>query len=227
MNQQQLQQLHREMMKTRDTIELLREKRELEIELENLSPDEKVGRGFFFRLGIDQDIEQLERKHQQLNREATALEKRIERESQPDRSWRDYASQLQDSLIKRKDRGLDVAANIRERARNSLPQHGKPDRTEADRLKAEMDRVVQEYFPHIHRQQQQDQKAQARDQYNRERPYREAAKEHARRERQAAWEAARAEARTLTEHPAPDSKEERQQQLQERLARLNERLRER
>lgn len=224
MSEQRLKQLYREMNKAREHIDLLQEGREIELELSNLSADQKVGRGYFFRMEIDGKIEQQERALSKLTREADKLAERLAQENAPDISWRDYAGKVQEQAIEAKDRIMDVGTAARDKVRDVLPQRGDANRTDADRLKEEMDRVVATHFPEIHGKEQDDLKAQKRAMEARERPYQEAAKEHARRDRKEARDNARAEAEVLRSESPPQDDDEQKRALEQRLERINARL---
>lgn len=225
MSEQQLKQLYKHMHKAREQIDLLNEKRELEMELRDLSPDEKVGRSFFFHRGIDNQIERCEREFMLLNRQADDIEKRLDQENQPERTWRNYAEYAQDKSIETKDRVVDLGERVRDKVRDTLPQRGNPERTEIERLKAEMDRAFQQSFPELHKQEQQDLKAKEYEREARERPLREAEKEIARRERKEARQTTRDDvAEQRAETQLNDDPTARRSLLEQRLADLNERL---
>lgn len=225
MSEQQLKRLYRDMHKAREQIDLLQEKRELEMELRDLSPDERVGQSFFFHRGIDNQIERCEREFMLLNRQADVIEKRLNQEKQPERTWRNYAEYAQDKSLETKDRMVDLGERVRDKMRDTLPQRGNPERTEIERLKAEMDRAFKQSFPELHKQKQQDLKAKEREREVSERPLREAEKEITRNERKEARQAARDEATEQRAEAEVDNKPEtRRSLLEQRLADLNERL---
>lgn len=223
MSEQDLARLLQDFGRRKVQIELLEEKRELKLELRELAPDQHVGRGYFFRMEIDQEIEKHEQKLRQLTMQIERLEKQQIRDEKPERSWRDYAGEQHERAIEAKDRVVDAGRAVRDKMKDVLPQRGNPERTEAERLQQRMDAVVQTHFPDIYAKQKADLRAKERAQEQRERPWIEGKRELERKAKKAERARVREEMKAEKEQP----EENRKDQVRQRIEVLNERLRDR
>lgn len=224
MSKKRLEELYQDIERSAQLIELLREKRDIEEELYELPDDERVGRAFFFQTDVDTIIEKHERELNKLNREVRKIKKQQERENAPKMTLEQYDDAIKERAIKATERAVDVSIWAKNKVVDKLPQRGDPKRTDAERLQLEMDRVIKRHFPELHRQQQQDLKAEIREASRRERPYREAAREIARRDQKEAREEAIAE---RDNRPTLDEQLERKEKLNQRLEKINSRLQQR